>query len=107
MILIMTAVHYFVDGKLIGEHSAAVAPEVPMSMNFNLWFMPKGADGSVGPVDSPEQRQYQQDIDWVLHVEEQQLTTAEVEEKVLALRASEQYAFDQVADKGLASYCGL
>jgi len=101
------AVRYFVDGNLIGEHSAEVAPEVPMSINFNLWFMPSGADGSVGPLDSPEQRQYQQDIDWVLHVAEQQLSTREVEDNVAALRASEQYAVDQVPDKGLPAYCGL
>ncbi|ALS98697.1 glycoside hydrolase family 16 protein [Lacimicrobium alkaliphilum] len=101
------AVRYFVDGNLIGEHSADVAPEVPMSMNFNLWFMPEGADGSVGPVDSSEPRQYQQDIDWVLHVADQQLTTDEVADKVATLRASEQYAVDQVPDKGLPAYCGL
>jgi hypothetical protein len=101
------AVRYYVDGQLVGEHSAAVAPEVPMSMNFNLWFMPKGADGSLGPIDSPEPRQYQQDIDWVLHIEDAELTTAEVEAKVAALRASEHRHIDQVADKGVAPYCGL
>ncbi|MDP5143686.1 glycoside hydrolase family 16 protein [Rheinheimera baltica] len=101
------SVRYYVDGSEIGEHSAAVAPEVPMSMNFNLWFMPKGADGSVGPINSAEPRQYQQDIDWVLHVEDQLLNTAEVEAKVAALRAGGQHAVDEVADKGLAAYCGL
>ena len=101
------AVRYYVDGNLVGDHTNAVAPEVPMSMNFNLWFMPKGADGSVGPIDSNESRQYQQDIDWVLHVEDAELTTAEVEAKVAALRASEQRHIDQVPDKGLAPYCGL
>jgi hypothetical protein len=78
-----------------------------MSMNFNLWFMPKGADGSIGPIDSPESRQYQQDIDWVLHVEDQLLNTAEVEAQVAALRAGGKRAVDQVAEKGLAPYCGL
>lgn len=38
-------VAYYVDGELLAFHSAEVAPEVPMSINFNLWFMPKGADG--------------------------------------------------------------
>lgn len=101
------SVRYYVDGNVVGEHSAAVAPEVPMSMNFNLWFMPKGADGSIGPIDSTEPRQYQQDIDWVLHVEDKLLTTKEVEAKVAALRAGGQGAVDQVADKGLPAYCGL
>lgn len=101
------AVRYFVDGRLVGEHSAAVAPEVPMSMNFNLWFMPKGADGSLGPIDSPESRQYQQDIDWVLHVENQLLSTADVETQVAALRTQGVHLVDEVPDKGLAPYCGL
>ena len=101
------AVHYYVDGKLVGDHSAAVAPEVPMSINFNLWFMPKGADGSIGPIDSPEPRQYQQDIDWVLHVENQMLSTAQVEEHVAALRAAGQRSVDRVVDKGVPAYCGL
>lgn len=101
------AVKYYVDGNLVGDHSAAVAPEVPMSMNFNLWFMPKGADGSVGPIDSAESRQYQQDIDWVLHVENQQLDTADVERQVAALRAQGVHSTDQVEDKGFAPYCGL
>lgn len=101
------AVKYYVDGNLVGDHSAAVAPEVPMSMNFNLWFMPKGADGSVGPIDSAESRQYQQDIDWVLHVENQQLDTADVERQVAALRAQGVHSTDKVEDKGFAPYCGL
>ena len=101
------AVKYYVDGNLVGDHSAAVAPEVPMSMNFNLWFMPKGADGSVGPIDSAESRQYQQDIDWVLHVENQQLNTADVERQVAALRAQGVHSTDKVEDKGFAPYCGL
>lgn len=101
------AVKYYVDSNLVGDHSAAVAPEVPMSMNFNLWFMPKGADGSVGPIDSAESRQYQQDIDWVLHVENQQLNTADVERQVAALRAQGVHSTDKVEDKGFAPYCGL
>ncbi|MBW8807580.1 MAG: glycoside hydrolase family 16 protein, partial [Lysobacter sp.] len=51
-------VTYYVDGQLFSEHSSAVYPEDFMSINFNLWFMPKGADGSKGPVDSPEMREY-------------------------------------------------
>ena len=101
------AVRYYVDDQLVGDHSAAVAPEVPMSMNFNLWFMPKGADGSVGPIESTESRQYQQDIDWVFHAEDQKLNTAEVEQRVAKLREAQLFAVDQVPDKGLQPYCGL
>ncbi|PKM18096.1 MAG: hydrolase [Gammaproteobacteria bacterium HGW-Gammaproteobacteria-15] len=103
------AVRYFVDGELIGEHSANVAPEVPMSVNFNLWFMPKGADGSVGPIDSAEQRQYQQDIDWVLHIPQTQLSTEEVNVQVAELRAQQQFFVDTVPEAvpALPSPCGL
>nr|WP_237157905.1 hypothetical protein [Shewanella psychrophila] len=51
-------VNYYVDGQLICTYSDNVAPEQAMSINFNLWFMPKGADGSICPVDSDEVREY-------------------------------------------------
>ncbi|WP_185976966.1 MULTISPECIES: hypothetical protein [Shewanella] len=75
-------VNYYVDGQLISTHSDKVAPEQPMSINFNLWFMPKGADGSIGPVDSDEMREYRQDIDWVFHIKGALLSTVEVKDYV-------------------------
>ncbi|MDR9764676.1 hypothetical protein RJP56_01225 [Shewanella baltica] len=102
-------VNYYVDGELLASHSDKVAPEVPMPMNFNLWFMPKGADGSKGPVDSKELRQYQEDIDWVFHQADLALTTAQVETLVKNMRADNVSFIDQVKplSPALPSLCGL
>ncbi|MBX9403744.1 glycoside hydrolase family 16 protein [Lysobacter sp. BMK333-48F3] len=102
-------VRYFVDGQLFSEHSSAVYPEDFMSINFNLWFMPKGADGSLGPVDSPELREYQEDIDWVFFQQDAALASAEVEAKVAELRARKVAHIDGVKERSpaLPSPCGL
>ncbi|ALN58624.1 hydrolase [Lysobacter enzymogenes] len=100
---------YYVDGKLFSEHSSAVYPEDFMSINFNLWFMPKGADGSLGPVDSPEMREYQEDIDWVFFREGAALSTADVEKQVAELRGKQVAHLDNVKEQNppLPSPCGL
>ncbi|MCJ8304560.1 glycoside hydrolase family 16 protein [Shewanella sp.] len=102
-------VNYYVDGQLISTHSDKVAPEQPMSINFNLWFMPKGADGSIGPVDSDEMREYRQDIDWVFHIKGALLSTAEVKAYVTQFRDGNLNHFDRVPEltPALASPCGL
>jgi hypothetical protein len=102
-------VRYFVDGELFSEHSENVYPEVPMSMNFNLWFMPKGADGSQGPVDSPELREYQEDIDWVYHRQGVALSTDQVMAEVTSMRDNKQAFIDRVPahNPPLPSPCGL
>jgi hypothetical protein len=101
--------HYYVDGKLISKHSAAVYPEDFMSMNFNLWFMPKGADGSQGPVASAQLREYTEDVDWVFHQVDSALSTAEVEQRVSQLRTQKTYYIDNVKEQNppLPSPCGL
>lgn len=102
-------VSYYVDGKLFSEHTSAVYPEDFMSINFNLWFMPKGADGSQGPVDSPEMREYQEDIDWVFFQEGVAITTAEVEAQIAELRTKKVAYVDNVQEQNpaLPSPCGL
>ncbi len=100
-------IRYFVDGELLAEHSEKVYPEVPMSINFNLWFMPEGADDSEGPVASTEPRQYQQDIDWVFHQVGVALTTEQVESRVEQLRLDKVAFRDQVKASNLPSPCGL
>lgn len=102
-------VTYYVDGQLFSEHSSAVYPEDFMSINFNLWFMPKGADGSQGPVDSPELREYQEDIDWVFFREGVALSTAEVEALVGGYRTHKVAFIDEVKEQNppLSSPCGL
>ncbi len=100
---------YFVDGELFAQHSAAVVPEDWMSVNFNLWFMASGADGSGGPVASAVLRQYQQDIDWVMYVAGQQLSPAQIDARLQQLRQSGQTFIDTVAAQVPASAadCGL
>lgn len=102
-------VTYYVDGVLLSVHSEKVAPEVHMSMNFNLWFMPKGADGSNGPIDSPDMRAYEEDIDWVFHQAGEVLTTAQVEASVRHFRGGNVSHIDRVKPQvpALPSPCGL
>ena len=109
VISVNNKVIYYVDGKLFSEHTSAVYPEDFMSINFNLWFMPKGADGSLGPVDSPEMREYQEDIDWVFFQEGVAITTAEVETQIAELRSQKVTYMDQVKEQNpaLLSPCGL
>jgi hypothetical protein len=52
-----------------------------MSINFNLWFSPGGL---LAP--STEPRVWQQDVDWVLHVRERELSPAAIDAQVKRLR---------------------
>lgn len=96
-------VRYFVDGHLLGEHSSNVAPEHPMSMNFNQWFTPEG------PIDSTAMRQYDEDVDWVYHEVNNILDTDQVNAKVAALRANKVSFSDNIPEWSpvLPSPCGL
>jgi hypothetical protein len=100
---------YYVDGKVFSVHSSAVYPEDFMSINFNLWFMPKGADGSIGPVESPELREYQQDIDWVFFQEGVALNPEELAAQVVHLQTTGIDYVDDVQEQNppLPSPCGL
>ncbi len=96
-------VRYFVDGVMFAEHSENVAPEEPMSINFNLWFTAEG------PIDSDEIRQYEEDVDWVYHEVNSVLTTEQVEQKVASLREQKVGFLDTVPawSPALESPCGL
>jgi hypothetical protein len=102
-------VSYYINGELLSIHSEKVAPEVAMSMNFNLWFMPKGENLDEGPVDSSELRQYQEDIDWVFHQKGVALTTQEVQKLVNDMRSNNVTFTDTVPENNpvLSSPCGL
>jgi hypothetical protein len=54
-------VTYNVDGAWQATHRGRYYPEVPMSINFNLWFIREGLLAP-GPV-----RRYAEDVDWVFH----------------------------------------
>jgi len=73
-------VRYFVDGKLLAEHTGKYYPRSLMSINFNLWFIKDGAAAS------REKRVYQEDIDWVFYRANAVLGPDEVEAAVAAMR---------------------
>jgi len=52
-------VTYYLDGGLVAAHGGKYYPEVPMSINYNLWFI-DGGGLAPGPT-----RTYQEDVDWV------------------------------------------
>ena len=72
---------YYVDGKLFADHGDRYYPEVPMSMNFNLWFVRDGL------LKSGETRRWVEDIDWVFHQMDGVITPGEVESRVADFRA--------------------
>ena len=93
---------HILDGVVVAEHGGRNYPVVPMSINFNLWFSPGGELPGVKSV-----RLYQQDIDWVVHVKDQLLTTTEVVTMVDQLRSRKVHAVDTVppAKPALTSTC--
>lgn len=92
---------YYVDGELFATHSSEVYPEVPMSMNFNLWFIPEQI------VNQPTMRQYSQDIDWVYFEANNTLGTQDVLGKVASLRSNNTAFSDTVPAGKLEAYCSL
>jgi hypothetical protein len=73
-------VKYYVDDVLRASHGGKYYPEVPMSINFNLWFIRDGL------VNAAEIREYVEDIDWVYHAEEQTLSPQQIEAQIKQLR---------------------
>jgi hypothetical protein len=96
-------VRYYVSGRLVAEHSGNYYPDAPMSINFNLWFINDGLNGS------REARSYQEDIDWVYHEAGVVLTPQEVNQRVRALRQAGTRFVDTVpaGSPALESRCDL
>lgn len=65
-------VKYFIDGALVADHGDKYYPETPMSINFNLWFISGGLQGSSA------ERAYQQEVDYVYFAKDQVLSPAQV-----------------------------
>jgi hypothetical protein len=73
-----------------------------MAISFSTWFSPTGLlPAAAAP------RVYQQDIDWVFHAADRQLTPAQVEAEVRRLRVRRVGHMDTVAPQAppLASPC--
>lgn len=92
-------VRYFVDGKLLADHGDKFYPEVPMSINFNLWFIEEGLLGG------GETRRYEEDIDWVFFRQGEVLSPQTVEAIVADLRQRDVKFRDTVPSSGLPSLC--
>jgi Glycosyl hydrolases family 16 len=92
-------VRYFVDANPLADHGDRFYPEVPMSINLNLWFIEEGL------LASSETRRYEEDIDWVFFRRDEVLTPQDVESAVADLRRRKVRYFDTVPPSGLASPC--
>jgi hypothetical protein len=86
-------VKYYVDDVLRATHGSKFYPEVPMSINFNLWFIRDGL------VKAEEIREYVEDIDWVFFASGQVLSPQEVETQVNELRRANVQFQDTVPDQ--------
>ena len=73
-------VRYYLDGTLLASHGGRYYPEVPMSINYNLWFI-QGGQLPAGGL-----RRYQEDVDWVFHEAGVVLAPQTVAAKVAKLR---------------------
>jgi len=73
-------VSYYLDGALLATHTGKYYPDVPMSIDFNLWFN-QGGELPAGTL-----RRYHEDIDWVYHQLGVILTPQQVGAQVATLR---------------------
>jgi hypothetical protein len=96
-------VAYYVDDVLRATQGGKYYLEVPMSINFNLWFI----DG--GLIKSQDSRDYVEDVDWVYFEGGQILPPQEVQAKVAELRQAEVKFKDTVPDQNppLVSPCNF
>jgi hypothetical protein len=92
-------VRYFVDSKPLADHGDKFYPEVPMSINFNLWFIEEGL------LARSEARHYEQDIDWVFFRRDEVLSPEAVESIVTGLRRQRVQFRDTVPPSGLPAPC--
>jgi hypothetical protein len=73
-------VKYYIDDVLGATQGGKYYPEVPMSINFNLWFI----DG--GLAKSNEIRDYVEDVDWIYFEGGRVLSPSDINTKVQDLR---------------------
>jgi hypothetical protein len=96
-------VTYFLDGIPIASHGEPYYPNVPMSINYNLWFI------QGGQLPAGETRRYDEDVDWVLYRAGVVLSPGRVAEKVAKLRRGKIH-FEDTVPRGnppLASPCNF
>jgi hypothetical protein len=74
------SMRYYLDGALVANHGGKYYPEVPMSINYNLWFI-QGGQPATGT-----DRRYHEDVDWVYHRADAVLSPRAVLAQVAKLR---------------------
>jgi hypothetical protein len=92
-------VKYYVDGRPTATHGGKTYPRVPMSLNFNLWFIREGVAKDTAT------RVWQEDIDWVLHVQNKVLSPQEVDAAVAGYRKAGTSQLDTVPEPQPALPC--
>ncbi len=80
--------HYCLDGELQAVQGDKYYPETPMSINFNLWFINEGL------LDSSIPRAYDQNVDWMLFVQDDILTPEQIVNQVEQLRTDQRVYLD-------------
>jgi hypothetical protein len=96
-------VTYFLDGIPIAGHGEPYYPNVPMSINYNLWFI-RGGQRAAG-----ETRRYDEDVDWAFYQDRVALSPRQVAQTVAELRRGKVHFEDTVprAKPPLASPCNF
>jgi len=92
---------FYVDGSRVAQLGGRYYPEVPMSINYNLWFIP----GALA--HSSARRSYAEDVDWVYHAAGAVLSPAQVQQAVQGLQRDGVRFTDTVPPSGLSSPCNL
>ena len=92
---------FYVDGSRVAQLGGRYYPEVPMSINYNLWFIPGGL------TKANSVRRYAEDVDWVYHASGAVLSPAQVKATVAGLQRHGVAFTDSVPASGLASPCNL
>lgn len=94
-----TRTRHYVNGRLIGEHTGRNVPSQPMAISFNHWI-------SAGAVEGAP-RDYEFEVDWVLHEAGRTLTPAAMQARAAQLKRQGVARVDTVPDSGLTSECKL
>jgi hypothetical protein len=103
--LVLQVVHgtmtFYVDGTEVALLGGRYYPEVPMSINYNVWFIPGGL------AKTRTVRSYAEDVDWVYHAAGAVLSPRQIQAAVAGLRRAGVAFRDTVPASGLVSPCNL
>lgn len=91
---------FFLDGIQVDESGGRNYPVIPMSINFNIWYVVNGF-----VPENKGLRAYSEDIDWVFHARNRVLSPAEVDAAVKAARQAGTKQTDTVPDMKLVNTC--